>query len=713
MFDTVLSNIRWKYKIIGLSGFFVILIGVVALFAYRTLGEVNDGLNAEVQASQQRASAALIAGGSIVELDRAINALISASETTEIKQGAIAAIRAAAVLDENVQRLQSLLGESAAADELAATLAALRPVQMQIIKAGKKNEDAVAIEASKRIFNDTNRARELANVLVEDEYDLLNERFGAVLTQNRDRMQRTNYYTLIGGAFGLLLSYLITCNLCDRLRRSVSAAQQIGSGDLSVEIAARGRDEVALLDRALQGMRENLERLMTAEREQARTNQEQAEKLRAEFEKNERQAQDLRAEFEKNERQTEELRAQAEAMRAQEAETLQARVALENVASAVLLLNPDGSLAYVNPAMRDAFEGISRHTCVAVPTGGEGRGWSSVLGDRQGRWTALLAQLGHAREAEDEFTFGEQNYVVTAKTVTDDNGTHLGVTAEWRDVSAQREAEMRVINSVSAVADGILQHSNALSKDNQDLSASSVRLAGLMQEAVGSVHEIDRLIDSGAELSNSSISDMQKLTDAAEAGTVHIGSAIEQMAKINADTTRISDISNTIDELAFQTNLLALNAAVEAARAGEQGRGFAVVAQEVRRLATRCAEASRDIAGLISTTLETTSQGKRHIDESGKVMAGVAEAVTAVANALSNIQVVSSEQAGLIKSINTAINEVKEYSDANAGRAEVVTDGSRALERLAYDLRDSIESLKTATDDDDAPAAPIISLAAG
>ncbi len=76
---------------------------------------------------------------------------------------------------------------------------------------------------------------------------------------------------------------------------------------------------------------------------------------------------------------------------------------------------------------------------------------------------------------------------------------------------------------------------------------------------------------------------------------------VESMTEINEQTAAIAESITIIDQIAFQTNILSLNAAVEAATAGEAGKGFAVVAQEVRNLASRSAEAAKEIKDLVES----------------------------------------------------------------------------------------------------------------
>ena len=82
------------------------------------------------------------------------------------------------------------------------------------------------------------------------------------------------------------------------------------------------------------------------------------------------------------------------------------------------------------------------------------------------------------------------------------------------------------------------------------------------------------------------------------------------MDEINKEVSSINEAIEVIDQIAFQTNILSLNAAVEAATAGEAGKGFAVVAQEVRNLASRSAEAAKEIKNIVEIATSKANEGK-------------------------------------------------------------------------------------------------------
>jgi heme b synthase len=124
------------------------------------------------------------------------------------------------------------------------------------------------------------------------------------------------------------------------------------------------------------------------------------------------------------------------------------------------------------------------------------------------------------------------------------------------------------------------------------------------------------------------------------------GSSMERlmisMGEISRASEETSKIIKTIDEIAFQTNLLALNAAVEAARAGEAGAGFAVVADEVRNLAIRAADAARNTADLIQTTVVKISEGSAIVQKTSEEFSRVSSGSAKMADLIDEIAAVAS-----------------------------------------------------------------------
>jgi methyl-accepting chemotaxis protein len=132
---------------------------------------------------------------------------------------------------------------------------------------------------------------------------------------------------------------------------------------------------------------------------------------------------------------------------------------------------------------------------------------------------------------------------------------------------------------------------------------------------------------------------------------------MKEIIQASEDTSRII---KTIDEISFQTNLLALNAAVEAARAGEAGAGFAVVAGEVRNLAMRAAEASKNTESLIQRTIGRVREGSRFVEETGNSFSAVVSTTAKAKTLIEEITTASNEQSTGIEQISVAVSAMEQ-----------------------------------------------------
>lgn len=189
-----------------------------------------------------------------------------------------------------------------------------------------------------------------------------------------------------------------------------------------------------------------------------------------------------------------------------------------------------------------------------------------------------------------------------------------------------------------------------------------------------------------------------QLADVASTTASRGGSLVEEvvstMSGISESSKKIAEITNVINSIAFQTNILALNAAVEAARAGEQGRGFAVVAGEVRNLASRSANAAKEIEGLITDSVSRVEQGAKLVSDTGTTMDAILRDVTEVTTIMKQIASASEEQSKGISQVGIAITQMDGVTQQNASLVEEVSAAASALERQTEDLQRSVQKFR-------------------
>ncbi|PRX96395.1 methyl-accepting chemotaxis protein (MCP) signaling protein [Paraburkholderia sp. BL25I1N1] len=169
-----------------------------------------------------------------------------------------------------------------------------------------------------------------------------------------------------------------------------------------------------------------------------------------------------------------------------------------------------------------------------------------------------------------------------------------------------------------------------------------------------------------------------------------VAAMVETMGNVSESSTRISQITGLIEELAFQSNILALNAAVEAARAGEQGRGFAVVAGEVRGLAQRSAAAAREIKSVIFESVSGIEKGSQRIVEVSSVMAEIRKAVGRVSEIISGIAGASDVQSRGIEQVSQAVRQMDVVTQQNAALVEQAAAAAASLDEQAVTLKAEI-----------------------
>ena len=225
-------------------------------------------------------------------------------------------------------------------------------------------------------------------------------------------------------------------------------------------------------------------------------------------------------------------------------------------------------------------------------------------------------------------------------------------------------------------SDILLANVDKLNISSNEAAASLEETAAALEQITSNIRNNTQNIAKMATYSNS-------VTASAHDGEKLANQTTVAMEEINIQVNSINDAISIIDQIAFQTNILSLNAAVEAATAGEAGRGFAVVAAEVRNLASRSAEAAKEIKTIVENATKKANDGKAIANNMISGYKELNENIQQTINLIQDIEMSSKEQLMGIEQINDAVNSLDRQTQQNASIASQTHDVAVVTDEIA------------------------------
>jgi twitching motility protein PilJ len=270
------------------------------------------------------------------------------------------------------------------------------------------------------------------------------------------------------------------------------------------------------------------------------------------------------------------------------------------------------------------------------------------------------------------------------------------------------EQVARASNGAQDVSTELLGAAEQQSREIQDASTTTLRLAGLITDVSRSALESADVARQSVAAAAQGSTAVQNAIEGMQEIREQIQETSKRIKRLGESSQEIGEITELISDITEQTNVLALNAAIQAASAGEAGRGFSVVAEEVQRLAERSGDAAKQIGALVRTIQTDTHDAVAAMEKSTQGVVEGARLSDAAGAALSDISRVSNRLGDLISDMSTATERQATKATGVADKMQqilAVTEQTRQgtrqtalsiqeLATLAQELKDSVSRFR-------------------
>ena len=258
------------------------------------------------------------------------------------------------------------------------------------------------------------------------------------------------------------------------------------------------------------------------------------------------------------------------------------------------------------------------------------------------------------------------------------------------------ESMAETIKGIQHVSDEVSGAADQVASSSNDLADGATNQAAVVEELTATVAGVSEQVGKNSQSAKQISGRVDELGTAILESNGKMRDMVDSMNEINGASKEIDKIIATINEIASQTNLLALNASIEAARAGKAGKGFAVVANQVNVLADQSAQAAKESATLIETSVKAVEKGMVIAGQTASQLQEVAENSQIITKEVTNIAETLETQTTEIQQINDGIEQINDVVQTNSATSEECAAASQEMSSEAENLREMIRKFKVA-----------------